>query len=273
MTKTSDNTYFKDLSLKEKQSKLSQFAKVDGDIVIWQKGQTSREKFSKKSFNRDRLELEVSRSSTTLKNKDVLYTFSMQGLNFFGKGKLKHLNDKAYILDCKDSLYKSERRNNFRLLTFPVHKVYVHMHVGNFGGESNVVSLQTGMSQTGLFKSFLAIVGDEDDVPVREGYVAVRVLDISVTGLALHVSEMEKDLFKEGSQTGKVYIDFNGEEIEIPDTKIVYVVETISQERKVKVFKIGIQFLNVDDSIDHKLGSKINEALRDFTSEFEDFIK
>ena len=45
------------------------------------------------------------------------------------------------------------------------------------------------MSETTLFKNFLELVGEDDVVPIREGFVGARVQDISATGLAIHIGE------------------------------------------------------------------------------------
>ena len=53
-------------------------------------------------------------------------------------------------------IFKSERRANFRLLTFPHHQVYLHIQTDDSElHESNVINFQTKVSETGIFKDFL----------------------------------------------------------------------------------------------------------------------
>ena len=272
MSNSTDSTYFRELGLQEKKSKLAQIVRHSGKLVIWKKGDKHREHFQRLALEKDSLDLQLSGFKTRYGGQEVLYTFEFNGVHFFGKGKVTVANAFSCILNCDDTLYKRERRENFRLLTFPHHKVFIHIKMNNFEEESNIIDFNTQMSQTGLFKSFIKLIGEED-VPLREGYVCCRVVDISVTGLAIHVSELEKNYLQENSNLGTVFIDFKGEEIEIPKAEVVYAIDAITQDRTSKLFKLGIKFNDMNKSIDNKLGQYINDALREFTSDFEDFIK
>ena len=72
-----------------------------------------------------------------------------------------------------------------------------------------------------------------------------------------------------------VGIFFNEDKIVIPKVKIVYVVESVSANKKTKIFKIGCHFEELPETIDHALGRKINSLLRenDSNREFENFLK
>ena len=72
-----------------------------------------------------------------------------------------------------------------------------------------------------------------------------------------------------------VKIIFPDETIVIPDVKVVYLVDFITGERKIKKFKVGLNFPNNPTSVDENLGRKINELLReiDFNKDFENFTK
>ena len=73
----------------------------------------------------------------------------------------------------------------------------------------------------------------------------------------------------------KVLINFGDEEIEIPEVKLVYVVDYISNDKNIKRYKVGCNFPNLSPRIDDILGKKINQLLRenDFNKDFENFIK
>lgn len=272
----SSSTYFQKLNLDEKKSKLSQLSRGKLEITIWSKGNKNRETLSTVEFSRDRLELICSlERKSQFVGLEVLYTFKLNGLSFFGKGQFKSLDSNRAVLDCSEDLFKSERRATFRLLTYPHHEAYVLVKIPEAQKDgSNLVQMRTGLSQTGLFKSFLNLLKDDEDTPFHKGYFPFRILDISVTGLAFQVGEMERKYFPKGEKTGPLYIDFNGQEISIKNSEIMYVSDLILPKSKNhKSLKIGIKFLNVDINTDQLIGKLINSALRDFESEFEDFIK
>lgn len=269
----STGTYFQELNQQEKLSKLSNLVSNKHEITIWKKGEKEREKYVPLDFSRERVEIIIQSNSSLKKNKDVLFSFKLNGLNFFGKGKIKYLNGKQYVLVVEDKLFKSERRSTFRLLTYPHHQVYIAIHIPDEEvSKSNVLSLNSKMSQTNLFKNFLKIINNDEEGKYREGYFPFRVIDISVTGLAFQIGELEASLFPEGRLVEEIFIDFNGEEIEIPKVKVVYNVSVLHSNTQQRTKKIGLHFLDIDTNLDLRLGAIINGALRDVESEFEDFI-
>lgn len=268
------STYFQDQTEKEKTSRLLNLGNNRSEVTIWAKGDAEREKFTAQEYSKDRFELIVSaKSKSELSNKDVLYSFKINGLNYFGKGKLKKLNGKHYVLQATETLYKSERRSTFRLLTYPHHEVYIKLPIPEEEIESsNVVNFNSKMSETNLFQSFLTLIDEKTQAKYRQGYFPFRVLDLSVTGLAFQTGELESGFFPSDKEIEKVFIDFNGLEIEIPKCEVVYNVSVLHSNTQQRTKKIGLRFLDVDTNLDEYLGKVITGALRDVESDFEDFI-
>lgn len=275
-----NNTIFKALDDAEKKSKLFQLAngKSSNIVTVWKKG--SSEKYELKATDYIRAKSEIyfnGKFDESLTGESLLMTFELSGLHFFGKCRLQSKANLSPCLVCDDDIYKSERRNNFRLLTYPHHQVFLNINVGKEEIErSNVLSLNTGKSETGIFKNFLEILDeDKDEKPEDfEGYLRFRVIDISVTGLAFQFGKIEKQFFKELNKSlGNVYLDFNGDMIRIPDAKILYIVDKPVSNSSAILYKAGVQFLEVDTNLDAVLAKRINETLRSTEAEFEDFIK
>jgi hypothetical protein len=264
-------TYFTKQNDKEKQSKLSQLSNASSKLTIWEKGSSVKETFFASDFERNEFILFISSSDkSSYINKKILYAFSINGVNYFGKGELQNLRENRFRLDCTDELFKSERRESFRLLTYPHHNSYIHIPQNSENTESsNIVNFKTKMSQTGLFKNFLEIVGDEGG-DLKEGFAKFRVLDLSVSGLAFQIGEIEKEILEGIKELSPVYVFFN-EEVEIPKIEIRYIVPMI--QKSGIAYKVGVKFLGVDTNTDLHLGKLINSAMRDFESEFEDFLK
>ena len=264
-------TYFTKQNDKEKQSKLGQVSSGSLVLTIWEKGSSVKEKFHSTDFSREEYFLFINSDDKSIyANKKVLYAFSINGVNYFGKGELKSLTNNRYRLNCNDDLFKSERRDNFRLLTYPHHNSYIQIPLKENEVEfSNLVDFKTKMSQTGLFKNFLEIVGD-DVGDIKEGFVKFRVLDLSVSGVAFQIGELEKEFLEDIEELSPIFIFFN-EEVKIPKMKIRYIVPMI--QKSGVAYKVGAKFLEVNTNTDQHLGMLINSAMRNFESDFEDFIK
>lgn len=273
MTSKTSQTYFKHLTNKEKASKIHQVAKEKGSVTMWEKGSPQRLSVNIHYFDKNENKLYLANKETKLVGKDILYSFSLAGLSFFGQAKLTKVGSEL-VMDCKGDLFKTERRKNFRLLTYPAHSVYVAIKLEGYAEQSNVIQMQTGMSQTGLFNKFLNMIGDEEGQKFETGYVPIRVQDISVTGLGIVVGEIEKEFIQQGMRTGPLHIDFGNERIIVDDAEVVYIVEAITGLSNSKAYKVGIHFLNVTEEVDGKLGARINSLIRvTDDKEFEDFIK
>lgn len=275
-----NNILFKALNDAEKNSKLFQLANgnYSNQVTVWKKGDSKKYTLKVTDFIRAKTEIYVQGNiPEEFEKETLLLTFELNGMHFFGKCTLIMREGFPLSLSCTHELFKSERRNNFRLLTYPHHEVYVSINVGKSEIEkSNVLSMSTGQSQTSLFKNFLNIMDDieEKDVEELEGYLRFRVIDISVTGLAFQLGKIESQFFSElNKDLGVIYLDFNGELIRIPNARVLYIIDKPVSNSKVKLFKAGTQFFNVDTNLDELLARKINHTLRSSESEFEDFIK
>ncbi len=275
---TEANVFFKKLTSSEKQSKLAQLATgKENKVVVWKKAETVKYNLTAINFKRSKEEVEViGKINSDLLDKDVLASFDIAGLHFFGKCKLINQINGKVCLEFKSDLFKSERRANFRLLTFPHQDVYIHIKIPEEKmQDSNLVSLRTKMSETGLFNNFLKIVGEGSHQEEKiAGFLKFRVIDISVTGLAIQVGELENQLIGDiEDDLGKMVLDFNGESVEIPNGQILYKTNLLARDKKTRVFKAGLKFSDIDTNLDEKLAQIINKALRSLESEFEDFLK
>lgn len=263
-------TFFSKQTPEEKISRFNQLISLGENIVVWQKGSKERHKFKASNFNKDRNELVVDNQDVIfLVGAKVLGSFEVRGMNFFCEMTISKSAKGYTLLHVGGTLFKSERRSSFRLLTYPIYEVYALFNVEHLSAESTVVNLNTGVSRKHLFKSFLKLV-DKDNSDKQ--YVKVRVQDLSATGLALHISELEEQFIVKDQIYKNLEIQFTDETITIPEAKVLYVVPYISD--KTKKFKVGVNFINLPAKVDDQLGRKINELLRqiDSNKEFEKFI-
>ena len=271
------NVFFKELNEKEKASKLTQLAKADqGEIVLWKKGSPDKHKVIVLNYFTTRKEIEIEAElPEDFFNSEALFSFVLNGVHFFGQCKVMSFAKTKVYIEPIGKIFKSERRANFRLLTFPHHQVYLHIQTEDTElQESNVINFQTKVSETGIFKNFLNIINDKDGGDrVLEGYIKLRVNDVSVTGLNLQLSELEKNKLPIKEDLGEVILEFNETHIPITGAQILYVLEGLARDKKTKIYKAGVQFLKLDMATDQKLAGLINKTLRHLETEFEDFLK
>lgn len=269
-------TNFTTLTEAEKKSKLWQLATHKGQCTLWRRGQKERSIFRIKEFNKEeaKLLLHVEPDSPSL-GTDVLGSFELKNVSFFFKTKIIAATANTLVLDTSVDFYKSERRQNYRLLTYPIYDINAHFVLPEDYQGGKVVDIRNKSSQTGLFRSFLKLVEPEGSDKLGN-QLKLRVQDLSVTGLSIHIGEIELPFFRTGDILPGLEIDVAGESISIPQTKVVYVVDQIGHiESHQKKFKVGLRFEKLPEELDLKLGTKINELLRqvDANIEFEDFLK
>ena len=274
---TDQRVHFKKLTDEEKHSKLSQLARsTENKLTVWKKGETKKYDLSPIQYFRSKSDIQVSgHIPDDFLDKEILFSYELAGLNFFGKSKLISLTKERMYLECHSELFKSERRANFRLLTFPHQQVFIHIPVPQVEEEqSNLISLKTKTSETGLFHNFLNVIDDKTAAVKIDGHLKLRVIDISVTGLAAQLGYTENQIFEEiNIDLGPIELEFNGRMIKIPNGKILYKLDYLAPDKKTRMYKAGIHFLDVDTNLDEELANLINLTLRSLESEFEDFLK
>lgn len=271
--------YFSKQDPSEKLSRLSLLGSSRGTVTIWLKGKKEKHEYVVSKFDKDRTEIVLDTKDKVFKPGDiVLCTFELRGMNFFSEVIFQESISGYAVLQFTNILFKSERRTSFRLLTFPIYEVWVDFDLGEVYEGGKVVDIKKrGSNQTALFKSFLKIVGDDTGSESADatGKLKIRVQDLSTTGLAIHVNEIESKYFQKDLVFQNVGIRFSDEVIEVPKVKVIYVVDYISNDKNLKKYKVGLHFDELPTTIDDLIGKKINRLLRenDFNKDFENFIK
>jgi len=269
-------TVFTSLSPAEKQSKLWQFSQTSLSCTLWTKGSKKKISYKVHAYQRedDTLALFAEDSSLVL-NQEVLGTFDLKGVSFFFKAKIEKAFEDKILLSFMGDFYKSERRNNFRLLAYPIYSIYCLFDLPKEYVGGSVIDFKSKMSQTGLFKSFLKLVeNDPQSQDLKK--IKLRVQDISATGLSMFVGEEELEWIKAGELLNPMYIQFLDLELEVKKPRVVYVVDYLGHSDKgLKKYKVGVKFEGVDENFDRTLSQKINSLLReiDANTDFEDFLK
>ena len=269
-------TFFSKLDPQEKLSRLSQLGQSKGQVTVWIKGQKEKSTFNILDFDKERVELVLDLKKAPYSVGTVLLcNFDLRGMSFFSQVTVQKSIVDYVLLEFKYDLFKSERRSSFRLLTYPVYKVWSMFELKEVYDGGKVVDFKTKRSQTALFKNFLNIVEGPQADDAHTSLLKIRVQDLSTTGMALHITDIENHYFSKDQIYKNVDIHFLDEIIQIPEVKVVYVVDYIGNDKQNKKYKVGLTFPNLPIIVDEQLGKKINKLLRDvdFNKDFENFLK
>src|SRR5690606_17690112 len=91
------------------------------------------------------------------------------------------------VLQFTDTLFKTEKRSSYRLMTYPIYEVNAEFNLSEVYEGGKVIEIKNRSSQTALFKNFLKLVDtDESDTAVGS-QLKIRVQDLSTTGMSIHV--------------------------------------------------------------------------------------
>ncbi|MGE3610793.1 MAG: PilZ domain-containing protein [Bacteriovoracaceae bacterium] len=268
-------TFFSKLDPEEKHNRLAQLGKSKGKVIIWVKGDKAKHELSVQQFIKDQNSIVLdSKDDIYSSGTNVLCTFVTRGMTFFCKAIFKKSISENAVLEINEELFKSERRSSYRLLTYPIYEVWANFDLDQMSEGAKVISFKSKPGQTELFKNFIQLVENEDD-PSQATKMKVRVQDLSATGMSIHVGEVESKFFVKDSVFLNVNIKFTDEVIEIPEVKVVYIVNYLSNEKSIRQYKVGLQFLNMNVALDHLISGKINKLLREIDSnnDFENFVK
>jgi len=264
-------TYFSKLDPKEKESRLIQLGNFRGKVTIWVKGSKHKHKFNVIEYDSDRLDIVLdNKDNIFTKGSALLCSFELRGMSFFAEVVANRSIVDYLLIEFPGTLFKSEKRASYRLLTFPIYEVYAEFFFSEMYEGGKVIDLKSRTNQTQLFKNFLKLMDTDKEVKENQP-VKFRVQDLSATGLSLHISEIESKFFFKDAEFSEVKILFNNETITVPEVRVVYVVPLPGAKK----FKVGFNFPNIPTIIDELIGKKINELLREVDSnkDFENFTK
>lgn len=253
------STYFRKLSSDEKVSKLALLTKTSqSEIFLWRRGDEEKTSIKVLSYDKNNFSYELESITDVLRQEqNLLFTFYLDRVQYFGEGHL-HLSGSTLNFVCTGDVFKTEKRESFRLLSYPHHEIYLMIEVNKQdSGLDNVINIKTGKNDDELFDSFLDLIDEKSGI--SSGFAKFRVIDLSVTGLAFQYSHLEKEFLQNIDITNRRFLlDFEGEEIKVAGIEFVHLELPFGKDK----FKAGVRFVNVDINFDETLGGHINKAMR-----------
>lgn len=276
--------HFSSLHRDEVRRKILQLYKSDGRVKVWVKNKNVKhEHYRAKMFTDEQnLVIKIIPEKThKLLDQEILYNFVVKGVQYFGTGTIvKNKGSNICHLKISGSLYKCERRKNFRLNTSNMKNVRVIFTLENIDTTKKEVTEYANPDDTkvqeGLFRMFNRLLSKEDNyVGQDDQKYFLKVRDLSVTGLSFRLNELEYAFFNQQRSFKDFTLMFNEINFQIPKGNIVYINKTEDPKKKnVIIYKAGLEFIDLPENIEKDLSLKINEQLRelDLGKSFEEFI-
>ncbi len=267
------SVHFTKLNQEEVERKLIAFKNSESYMTIWKKGKKERGIFKALDIKNDPIQLTIKGGESSLEGGEVLAHFSLNSLSFFFKSNIEKKGSNYLLSEIKEFV-KAERRTSFRLLTYPHKKVFLKFTLDNLPEKKseNLVSIETGTSETGLFINFLDLLNQSVEEPQSLSDLKLRVQDLSSTGLCFEVGALEKEYLEKNKTLKDVELNFEEVTLTIPKMSIVYIKKHKNFLSDIQVYRVGVEFHELDDATERLLSKKINDYIYQLEKKFEDSI-
>lgn len=265
------------LTQKEVQARISQLVLQRAPIKLWKKKEKHHSCQFESYNNEDGLMLGIShiKADSTWLDKKVLIQFTFNNVDYFAKGQVKKVKDPGLLKIAIDKyIYKTEKRENERLLTFPHYQAYAYFKLFE-DSDQNVLSFNqrkvVDLESYEKFNNKVEQLKKKTKTEVGE-LIGFRVLDISQNGISFLIDIRSKPLFQDMKGISfSLMID--GEMFSLSEGKLVYLVDYLSGKMSGEhKYKVGLTF-EPSEEFKHKLFSLLEER-RDMglvRKQFEDF--
>lgn len=276
MTENKEN--FLGLTLNEASNKLASFIDSGRTIRMWEKGE-SPELVLVTSLSSNNLIVDVKVDAESWDLKKILLNFSFNNVDYFCKGIVTDVVSNSVTLKLDQDVFKSEKRQNERLLTFPHHQAYAYFKVSSFNlDKDNVIAFQKNVDDKKIYEEFLS---DKQKHQSLDGDISelmgFRILDLSATGISFSANNQETQFFAslEDNKGIAFTLMFDGDSYSCGNGNVIYIVDFVNpRASSVPMKKIGIQF-NVHPELKNKIQEIISQSCDSLESEkdFESFLE
>lgn len=272
-----DSSNFIKLTQKEVQARISQLVLQRAQAKIWKK----REKHIScefEAYNIDEGLVITFRKvvvDSSWNNKNILIQFTFNHVDYFAKGQVVKVKDPDGLkVSIGKYIYKTEKRENERLLTFPHYQAYAYFKLYESSGE-NVLSFNqrkaTNIESFERFNNSIEQLQKKKKTEIGE-LIGFRVLDLSRQGVSFLIDAKSKHLFQEVNEvTFSLMIE--GEMFTLNEGKLIYLVDYLSGHQSSNhKFKVGLVFKPITE-FESKLLSLLEERkdMGLIRTQFEEF--
>lgn len=271
-------------------TKLKRLSSDKGEVSVWNKGQESVTYKAVESRLVDDesgkyvlINLFAEAEDSNFLNKDILFSFSVMNVDYFGEGQFIHTEGEEFVtIKLASTIFRSEKRGSERLLTFPHHQVYAYFKITEVKEEmTNVISLTDlksktkkekkgfdRMSETGTIQAAELEAGENEEV------VGFRVLDLANNGISFLASETQKAFFIEERLFDTLLLMFDGETYSLKSGLLIYNVDYVGGKKgEDPIFKLGIKF-DTHNELSERLKKALDKSsiTQTIRHDFEEFV-
>lgn len=282
---------FVELDWRELTEEVSLLVSSGEKVKLWEKGDApdlcdivnSHNKEEGENFCQQ-LRLRLGKVDESWKSKDLYIQFSLNGVEYFTKGKVVEvLGNEDFWFELNPHVFKVEKRENERLLTYPHYQVYAYFKIRKNPDAGNLIFLNKHIENNHqAFKKFQELSNEEileaqDRVESdqEDELIGFRVLDLSSTGVSFLVNEREKNYFKKNEDMLNVTLLFEKDVFNLNSAKMIYNVDYVNPRvGNLPMGKIGFTFAK-----DENLASMVEKLIEETNSEaniqkdFENFVE
>ena len=185
-------------------------------------------------------------TDSTLIGKESYLSFTFNDIDYFADGTMiKDESHDKIVLRLSGEVYRSEKRDNQRLITFPHHEVYAYFKIISDTEVTNVISINKSDKKSYETLKIKRKESLKEKLSQRvedtENLVGFRALDISQSGIAFLVTAKEGIHFKDDKKMS-FYLLFDEEMFIIKGSQLVYKVNYLGGQDKTERFKIGLTY-------------------------------
>ena len=242
---------------------------------VWKKGEKSVEYvIDDLRLNKVTLKGDVEKYS---QGEFLFFSFILRENGYFFRGEIIEVADGSITLELEDRVFRSDRRKEERLLTFPHYNAYVYFRLED-NNEGNILSFKK--TEDGERKHLESFVRDKRLLAgIEEDLIGFRVLDISLNGLSFLTSLSEAKFFSEGREKnlpeGFVFM-IEGENFNLSLEEVLHLTDFINPRGSaIPTKKVAVSFrqdADVSAFLDEKLDDGVpwEEQEKEFEEFFED---
>lgn len=257
---------FQGFLLSEILPKIARAIKEQVSVKIWNEEEARASSFFT-FVHGNQINLEKIPSS--FKNEDtLLMSFSLDEVHYFSR--IRILDREKGLIESTGKFYRTEKRENERLLTFPGHTLFLEIENEQEVG-SNVISFQAHKNDD---LKFLKDFHRESELVLK-----YRVTDFSKNGLSFFINANEEEVFanfinQKFPKECYLRVEDN-ESFLLDDLEIVYIVTYVNpRASQAPMKKVGVHFSSNSQSNEY-LEQFLNDSdyILEVEEQFEMFLK
>ncbi|GEM_PF-4713073 len=212
-------------------------------------------------------------------DQEELFSFKIGGILYFGKSIINKVEEGSFYLNIVGSVYRLERREGDRLLTYPHLDVYLVLPFANALAEKNdnVIFLNKSdrQAQLKLNDKTVLLLKMVDEKNWKK-FSIYRAMDISIDGASILVSPVDTAHFEIGKLIENGFLLIGEEKYTISNITVLGCADYINRSNKSDIqSKVNLAINKFDAKATRYIEQRIGKAWDrvEICNRFYDFMK